>query len=43
LSGENMQAGTLAGNLMMKHAHREFPSDIFLLLETVAAKLRVGQ
>ncbi|ODM92327.1 Abscisic-aldehyde oxidase [Orchesella cincta] len=35
-------AGTLAGNLMMKHAHREFPSDIFLLLETVAAKLRIG-
>ncbi|CAL8082189.1 unnamed protein product [Orchesella dallaii] len=35
-------AATLAGNLMIKQAHREFPSDIFLLLETVAAKLRVG-
>ncbi|KAK9891879.1 hypothetical protein WA026_017364 [Henosepilachna vigintioctopunctata] len=31
--------GTLAGNLMMKHLHHEFPSDIFLILETFAAKL----
>jgi len=27
---------------MLKHAHREFPSDIFLLLETVGAKLTIG-
>ncbi|KAM3961487.1 LOW QUALITY PROTEIN: uncharacterized protein ACR2FA_004382 [Aphomia sociella] len=33
--------GTLAGNLMIKHQHNEFPSDIFLLLETVGARLNV--
>ena len=27
--------GTLAGNLMLKHAHNDFPSDVFLSLETV--------
>ncbi|XP_062550714.1 uncharacterized protein LOC134215573 [Armigeres subalbatus] len=32
-------AGTLAGNLMIKHEHPEFPSDIFLLLETVGARM----
>nr|CAD7596424.1 unnamed protein product [Timema genevievae] len=31
--------GTIAGNLMLKHEHREFDSDIFLLLETVGASL----
>ncbi|CAG9763262.1 unnamed protein product [Ceutorhynchus assimilis] len=31
--------GTLAGNLMIKHDHNEFPSDVFLILETVAATL----
>ncbi|XP_026318629.1 xanthine dehydrogenase 1-like [Hyposmocoma kahamanoa] len=31
--------GTIAGNLMIKHQHNEFPSDIFLLLETVGAEL----
>ncbi|XP_050309802.1 uncharacterized protein LOC126745822 isoform X2 [Anthonomus grandis grandis] len=31
--------GTLAGNLMMKHKHNEFPSDIFLILETANAVL----
>ena len=35
-------AGTLAGNLMLKHAHREFPSDVFLLLETIGAMLTIG-
>ncbi|KAI5646230.1 aldehyde oxidase and xanthine dehydrogenase, a/b hammerhead domain-containing protein [Phthorimaea operculella] len=29
--------GTIGGNLAMKNAHHEFPSDIFLLLETVQA------
>jgi CO/xanthine dehydrogenase FAD-binding subunit len=33
---------TLAGNLMVKHTHRDFPSDIFLVLETVGAKLEIG-
>lgn len=34
--------GTVAGNLMMKHAHNDFPSDIFLLLESVGAKLSIA-
>lgn len=34
-----LQTGSIAGNLSIKHAHREFPSDIYLLLETVNAKL----
>lgn len=29
--------GTIAGNLMIKHQHNEFPSDVFLLLETAGA------
>ncbi|KAK0054755.1 xanthine dehydrogenase/oxidase [Biomphalaria pfeifferi] len=28
-----------AGNLVMKHSHSEFPSDLFALFETVGAKL----
>ncbi|KAL1140403.1 hypothetical protein AAG570_000335 [Ranatra chinensis] len=35
--------GTFAGNLMMKHRHREFPSDIFLFLETVGAVLIIEE
>ena len=35
------QAGTIAGNLSIKHAHNEFPSDIFLLLETIGARLNI--
>jgi xanthine dehydrogenase/oxidase len=34
-------AGTLAGNLMLKHAHPEFPSDIFALFEAANGKLIV--
>jgi len=33
--------GTLAGNLSIKHQHREFPSDLFLILETVGATIVV--
>jgi len=33
--------GSVAGNLMIKHAHNEFPSDLFLVLETVAAQVVV--
>ncbi|XP_068917112.1 xanthine dehydrogenase-like [Tenebrio molitor] len=33
--------GTLAGNLMIKHDHNDFPSDIFLILETAGALLTV--
>ena len=31
--------GSIAGNLMLKHAHQDFPSDIFTLLETVGAQV----
>ncbi|CAH1116797.1 unnamed protein product [Phaedon cochleariae] len=31
--------GTIAGNLMIKYKHNEFPSDIFVLLETFNATL----
>jgi len=34
--------GTLAGNLMMKHAHPDFPSDIFLMFEALDVKVEVG-
>lgn len=34
--------GTIAGNLMIKHQHNEFPSDMFLMLETIGAKLVIG-
>lgn len=35
------KAGTIAGNLSIKHSNREFPSDIFLLLEAADAKLLI--
>ncbi|XP_076038721.1 uncharacterized protein LOC143023927 isoform X2 [Oratosquilla oratoria] len=34
--------GCWAGNLMLKHAHRDFPSDIFLTLLSVGAQLTLG-
>lgn len=34
-------AGTIAGNLSLKHAHNEFPSDLFLVLETIGALIEV--
>lgn len=37
------QIGTVGGNLMIKHEHNEFPSDIFLLLETVGAQLIIRE
>ncbi len=33
--------GTVAGNLMMKHAHNDFESDVFNLLESVGAQLSI--
>ncbi|XP_018304122.1 xanthine dehydrogenase 1-like [Mycetomoellerius zeteki] len=33
--------GTIAGNLMIKYQHNEFPSDLFLMLETVGAQVHV--
>ncbi|GFG40150.1 hypothetical protein Cfor_02488, partial [Coptotermes formosanus] len=35
--------GTIAGNLAMKHEHREFPSDVYLMLETAGATLNIGE
>lgn len=37
----HFQTGTLAGNLSIKHAHNEFPSDIFTILEGCGAKLTI--
>ncbi|KAL5273913.1 hypothetical protein ACFFRR_000587 [Megaselia abdita] len=33
--------GTLAGNIMLKKQHLEFPSDIFLLFEAVDARINI--
>ena len=33
--------GTLAGNLMMKNAHHDFPSDVYICLATVGALLEI--
>ncbi|XP_039304251.1 xanthine dehydrogenase isoform X1 [Solenopsis invicta] len=33
--------GSIAGNLMIKHTHNEFPSDMFLLLETAGSKIHI--
>lgn len=34
-------AGSIAGNLMIKHAHHEFPSDLFLMLETAGTQVHI--
>ncbi|XP_066997187.2 xanthine dehydrogenase [Anabrus simplex] len=33
--------GTIAGNLSIKHQYHEFPSDMFLMLETVGATINI--
>ncbi|KAJ6635263.1 Xanthine dehydrogenase [Pseudolycoriella hygida] len=35
-------AGTIAGNLSIKHGNVEFPSDMFIILEAVGAKLTIA-
>ncbi|BFZ04913.1 hypothetical protein BsWGS_07952 [Bradybaena similaris] len=34
--------GCWAGNLMLKHSHPEFPSDVFTILETVGASINIA-
>ncbi|BFZ03640.1 hypothetical protein BsWGS_06679 [Bradybaena similaris] len=34
-------AGSMAGNLMIKHAHPEFPSDLFTMLEAIGAHVDI--
>ncbi|KFB50601.1 AGAP005637-PA-like protein [Anopheles sinensis] len=41
-NGPVRNEGTIAGNLMIKHQHPEFPSDVFLLLETIGATLVIA-
>ncbi|XP_055625820.1 xanthine dehydrogenase/oxidase-like isoform X3 [Toxorhynchites rutilus septentrionalis] len=36
-------AGTIAGNLSIKNQHHEFPSDNYLILEAVDAKLAIAE
>lgn len=36
------QVGSIAGNLMLKHQHPEFPSDIFLTLLGASATMTLG-
>ncbi|XP_060646392.1 LOW QUALITY PROTEIN: uncharacterized protein LOC132784651 [Drosophila nasuta] len=36
-------AGTLAGNLSIKHAHPEFPSDVFIVLEALDAQVIIQE
>ncbi|KAJ6642124.1 Indole-3-acetaldehyde oxidase [Pseudolycoriella hygida] len=36
-------SGTIAGNLSIKHQHIEFPSDVFIILEAVGAKLTIAE
>ncbi|XP_018397765.1 PREDICTED: xanthine dehydrogenase/oxidase-like [Cyphomyrmex costatus] len=33
--------GTVAGNLMLKYEHREFPSDLFLILQTLGTLVHI--
>ncbi|KAI5646251.1 molybdopterin-binding domain of aldehyde dehydrogenase domain-containing protein [Phthorimaea operculella] len=35
--------GTIAGNLCLKNLHKEFPSDLFLLFETVGAMVTIAE
>lgn len=36
------QIATIGGNLYLKYIHNDFPSDVFLLFETVNASLTIG-
>jgi hypothetical protein len=34
--------GTWAGNLVIKKMHPEFSSDVFVILETLGASIKIG-
>ena len=36
-------AGSWAGNLMLKYEHNDFPSDVFLLLAAAGGTLQIGE
>jgi len=36
------QVATIAGNLMLKNKHADFPSDVFITLEAAQAELCIG-
>lgn len=37
-----LQTGTIAGNLSIKHEYNEFPSDLFVILDAIDAKLTIA-
>lgn len=39
---KRFQAGTIAGNLSIKHGNVEFPSDMFIILEAAGAKMTIA-
>ena len=36
-----LQSGSIAGNLMIKRQHKDFPSDIFTTLEAAGAEVEI--
>lgn len=37
------QIGTIGGNLMIKHIENSFPSDLFIMFETVGGMVTIGR
>ena len=37
-----VQVGSVAGNLMLAHAHPDFPSDVLTIMEAAGATLLIG-
>ena len=37
------QVGSWAGNLMLMHAHDNFPSDVFTVMEAAGASVTIGE
>lgn len=36
-----LQAASIAGNLMIKHHHHDFPSDVFATTEALGSKVEI--